>query len=153
MSLSTEPSQPDERAAHDLPPKSYAEAAEEALEEPRKVQPIKAEHFEGAGLDSSPKSPTRGHRRKTSLKSNGSIGRKHGEHIYNETFAKHADANGRTLTSLKPPAGAKPLARRDSALQTGRQAGAGWSRSKYVPFIRGCPPPAPDTPHARAGRG
>ncbi|KAF2683349.1 diacylglycerol O-acyltransferas-like protein 2B [Lentithecium fluviatile CBS 122367] len=161
MSLNPEPSRPDERAAHDLPPKSYAEAAEEPLEQSHasqtdgtservadKVKNIRAngriaiptpapadgdqQQFEGAGLDSSPKSPTRSHRRKVSLKSssNGSIGRKHGEHIHGDAFEKHADGNGHALTSVKPAAGTKPLARRDSTLQTGRQAGAGWSKSK-----------------------
>jgi 2-acylglycerol O-acyltransferase 2 len=132
MSLSTEPSQPDERAAHDLPPKSYAEAAE-APEAPEELHvKVQAEQFEGAGLDSSPKSPTRGHRRKTSLvKSNGSIGRKHGEHIHDDAHV-HDHGHGHRLTTIKPraDANAKALTRRDSTLQTGRQAGAGWSKSK-----------------------
>jgi 2-acylglycerol O-acyltransferase 2 len=177
MSLNTEPSQPEERAAHDLPPKSYAEAAEEALEQSHanhtdgtservadKIKDIKTngrisipadsdqQQFEGAGLDTSPKSPTRTHRRKVSLKSNGSIGRKHGEHIRNDAPEIQGDGNnnanvngngngnGHALTTVnkpssKPanrPANAKPLARRDSTLQAGRRAGAGWSQSKCV---------------------
>lgn len=148
MSLNAEPSQPEERAAHDLPPKSYAEAAEEAREAPHShadqtdgtphvhhaadaVQKVNAEEFEGAGLDSSPRSPTRGHRRKTSHHSNGSIGRKHGEHIHATTEDHHGD--GDTLASLRSSTNPKPLARRRSTLQTGRRAGAGWSRSKCVP--------------------
>jgi len=105
MALDAEPSQPDERAAHDLPPKSYAEAAEEgaiAAEDER-------ERYEGAGQDSSPRSPTRGHRRKGSRQSNGSIGRKHGEQL------QRADE--------------KPK-RRNSQLKSGRRAGQGWHTSK-----------------------
>jgi 2-acylglycerol O-acyltransferase 2 len=142
MSLNAEPSQPDDRAAHDLPPKSYAEAAEEALQQhtdgasERVADKLKemdtksrisvpadhdVEQFEGAGLDTSPKSPTRGHRRQVSLKSNGSLGRKHGEHIHD---------NALTVAPHQPAAATKQLARRASTLQAGRRAGAGWSQSK-----------------------
>lgn len=153
MSLNAEPSLPDERAAHDLPPKSYAEAAEEALEpsqshadqadgmSPRRhvvdgVKKSRVEEFEGAGLDSSPRSPKRGHRRKTSLQSNGSSGRKHGEHIPTHKADEHNDAHGDAPTTLRSSKDPKPLARRRSTLQTGRQAGAGWSRSKirWAPY-------------------
>lgn len=163
MSLNPEPSQPHDRAAHDLPPKSYAAAAEEGLQ--TSPQPDhndgategvvdgakkpwangtiripsrdEVEEFEGEGQDSSPKSPSRGHRRKTSLKANGSIGRKHGEHIRHDAYEKHHDSNGRPLTSVKPPAHMekgvrtdnKPM-RRNSELKSGRQAGAGWHKSK-----------------------
>lgn len=149
MSLNAEPSLPDERAAHDLPPKSYAAAAEEALEPSQShanqtdgtsqdrhivdgLKKIQVEEFEGAGLDTSPRSPKRGHRRKTSLQSNGSNGRKHGEHVPTNTVDEHNDAHGDALTTLKTSKEPKPLARRRSTLQTGRQAGAGWSRSKCV---------------------
>ena len=47
--------------------------------------------------------------------------------------------NGDALTTVKPPKGVekdsridKPLKRRDSELKAGRQAGAGWAKSKYV---------------------
>lgn len=47
--------------------------------------------------------------------------------------------NGDVLTTVKPPKEAekdkridKPLKRRDSELKAGRQAGAGWAKSKYV---------------------
>lgn len=165
MSLNAEPSQPDERAAQDLPPKSYAAAAEQAVEEQshesqadstkervsKNVQNMKAngkiripseedkELYEGEGVDSSPKSPARAHRRKTSLKSNGSIGKKHGERVQSDVYEKHADSNGQPLTSVKPSddyekdirTDRKPM-RRNSELKSGRQAGAGWHRSKYV---------------------
>lgn len=165
MSLNAEPSQPNERAAHDLPPKSYATAAHEAIEPEshakqtngtaervaKNVKNIKTngqiktassedqDQYEGTGEHHSPKSPTRSHRRRASLKSNGSIGRKHGQSAVQEVYEKHTDANGHALTSVKPAANydketrtdKKPI-RRNSELKSGRQAGAGWHTSKYV---------------------
>ncbi|KAF2474966.1 diacylglycerol O-acyltransferas-like protein 2B [Lindgomyces ingoldianus] len=93
------------------------------------------QQYEGEGLDGIPKSPPRGHRRKTSRNSNGSIGQKHGEHIEHvehldlpvhvnhHVYEKHQDGNGKPLTSVKP-------AQRRDTLKSGRQAGAGWQRSK-----------------------
>lgn len=181
MSLNAEPSQPDERAEHNLEPKSYAAAAEEALQNEPEPEPqshesqtdgalnnakgvltnknhqnhndtqvngtkiiriVPAEEFEGEGQDNSPKSPSRNsHRRKSSLKSNGSIGRKHGEQLQHQVFEKHTDGNGDTLTSVKPSpefeletrTDKKPM-RRNSELKSGRQAGEGWHRSKYVNY-------------------
>lgn len=184
MSLNPEPSQPKERAEHDLEPKSYAAAAEEALQNepapaPRPqshesqtdgavddakealkkkvdehnsenrtngtkiIRIVMAEEYEGEGQDNSPKSPTRNsHRRKSSLKSNGSLGHKHGEQLQHELFSKHQDGNGDTLTSVKPTAefesetrkDTKPKQRRNSELKSGRQAGEGWHKSKYVDY-------------------
>ncbi|KAJ4344675.1 diacylglycerol O-acyltransferase 1 [Didymosphaeria variabile] len=177
MSLNAEPSQPEERADHNLAPKSYAAAAEEALQnepEPeaqshesqtdgalddakdalkkkvrdhhkdnqtngtKVIRIVPAEEYEGEGQDNSPKSPSRNsHRRKSSLKSNGSIGRKYGEQLQYEMFEKHKDGNGDALTSVKPTADfeletrtdKKPM-RRNSELKSGRQAGEGWHKSK-----------------------
>jgi 2-acylglycerol O-acyltransferase 2 len=168
-----EPSKPNERAAHHLPPKSYAAAAEEALEHESHDrltdgahEPIpkpdtlisntkgnghvhtrtaeEVEQYEGAGTDDTPKSPPRGHRRKTSLKSNGSIGRKHGE-VFNhnnrndyDLYESYEESNGNALMSVKPQPddekerSNKPKTRRNSELKSGRQAGEGWHKSKYV---------------------
>jgi 2-acylglycerol O-acyltransferase 2 len=184
MSLNPEPSQPEQRAEHNLAPKSYAAAAEEALQnapepttEPNShgsqtdgavddakealnnklqdhssanqtigakiIRIVPAEEYEGEGQDNSPKSPARhSHRRKSSLKSNGSVGHKHGEQLQHELFAKHKDGNGDTLTSVKPAAqfdsetrkDTKPKQRRSSELKSGRQAGEGWAKSKYVTY-------------------
>ncbi|KAF2832310.1 diacylglycerol O-acyltransferase 2A [Ophiobolus disseminans] len=168
MSLNPEPAIPAERAELDLPPKSYADAAEEALEpqshangvdgaleqtrqRPRtKMDSVKAngitipsqedtQSLEGVGQDASPKSPTvKGHRRKGSRGSPGSIGRKHGELLRTERtelFEKHGNGHGEALISVKPPQELEKerrtdLKRRNSELTTGRQAGAGWARSK-----------------------
>lgn len=163
MSLNAEPSVPEEREEQRLPPKSYAEAAEEAISpdshangtkeaKAKNIEHLQTngrikipseedrEQYEGKGQDSSPKSPAKSsHRRKSSLKSNGSIGRKHGEQIDNEVYEKHQDANGKPLTSVKPPdeyekntKQSRQPRRRDSQLTPGRQAGAGWHKSKYV---------------------
>jgi len=95
--------------------------------------------YEGRGEDGSPKSPTKhGHRRKSSLKSpNGSFGRKSGQDLKNEIYEKHQNGNGKPLTSVKPPTEVekdtpKPDAPRTekSGLMSGRQAGAGWQKSR-----------------------
>jgi len=169
MSLNSEPAAPEERAELNLPPKTYADAAEEALE-PRPEPQSHAngidgtiEHskhhvknkadagrangihipsleevqsLEGIGQDASPKSPTvKGHHRKGSRGSNGSLGRKHGEHLRTEAFQKHESGNGNALMSVKPDHTLEKehrsdLKRRNSELMTGRQAGAGWAKSK-----------------------
>lgn len=163
----TEPSQPEEREARDLPPKSYADATEETLKHshdgaPDGTKDNKAKHvdnrqtkgrprissgendkeqieLEGAGQDNSPKSPTRGHRRKaSSVKTNGSIGMKHGENLSNGMkqsltsgikLESGEDDESEAVARKKQDA---PKKRRESELKSGRQAGAGWQKSKYV---------------------
>ncbi|KAF1846000.1 diacylglycerol O-acyltransferase 2A [Cucurbitaria berberidis CBS 394.84] len=163
MSLNPEPSAPEERAGQDLPPKTYANAAEEALEPEShanhtdgtlehagrrvrdKAEQVKAngikipsaedkDSLEGVGLDSSPKSPTvKGHRRGGSR---SSPARKRGEHTENGLYEKHQNGHGDALTTVKPSleldkgARTDALKRRNSELKSGRQAGAGWARSK-----------------------
>lgn len=171
MSLNPEPAAPEERAQLDLPPKSYADAAEQALEPEShanhtdgtveeastrsrsKIDHVKSNgikmpsatemsSLEGVGQDATPKSPPKGHRRKGSRGSHGSIGRKHGEQIDIDVFETHPNGNGDSLISVKPPPELEKdrrtdkLKRRNSELKSGRQAGAGWARSKYVnPFL------------------
>ncbi|KAF2031720.1 diacylglycerol O-acyltransferas-like protein 2B [Setomelanomma holmii] len=165
MSLNPEPAAPEVRAELDLPPKSSADAAEEALqpesrvngtvgtvEETKKklrskVDEVKAngikvpsasdtQSLEGVGQDASPKSPTaKGHRRKGSRSSMGSVGRKHGEQIETELLEKHSNGHGDALISVKPPQELEKdrridFKRRNSELKSGRQAGAGWAKSK-----------------------
>lgn len=139
MSLNPEPAGPEERAAQHLPPKSYADAAEEALEPashanqtdgtrehtPKRVRSkieelrtngIKTpthedKELEGYGLDASPKSPTvKGHRRVGSRSSHGSLGRKHGEQVEIE---KRQNGHGEALASLKPERGLEKVGRTD----------------------------------------
>jgi len=166
MSLNPEPAVPEERAELDLPPKSYADAAEEALDAQQshadgtdgtiedttqrlrsKIEGVKAngikipsqedtQSLEGVGQDATPKSPTvKGHHRKVSRSSKGSVGRKHGEQLESEMFEKHANGHSDALISVKPQQELEKerrtgLKRRNSELTAGRQAGAGWARSK-----------------------
>ncbi|KAF2133903.1 diacylglycerol O-acyltransferas-like protein 2B [Dothidotthia symphoricarpi CBS 119687] len=162
MSLNPEPSAPDERAAHDLAPKSYADAAEDALAPESHVEHTDGAHdstkhkfnesrsngadymsdtddresLEGMGLDASPRSPSRGHRRKMSRSSVGSVGRKQGALLDRDVYERHTNGHGDALTSLAPPADVLKVARidgvqrRNSQLKSGRQAGAGWHTSK-----------------------
>jgi 2-acylglycerol O-acyltransferase 2 len=181
MSLNPEPAAPEERAEHLLPPKSYADAAEEALQKPEaqshangttehagtdgtmersiekkpgtwlryKANEVKANgvsipspddktSLEGIGQDATPRSPTvKGHRRVSSRSSHDSLGRKQGKQAQLQ-IEKHANGNGDALTTVKPQQEfdmAKAdrrtdLKRRDQELTAGRQAGAGWSKSK-----------------------
>jgi 2-acylglycerol O-acyltransferase 2/2-acylglycerol O-acyltransferase 1 len=174
MSLNPEPSAPEERVEHNLPPKSYADAAEEGLEPEShangidgtdgtieqpgkwlrgKINEVKTNgikipseedktSLEGIGQDT-PRSPTvKGHRHVSSRSSQGSLGRKQGEQMQNDLYEKHpngnGNGNGNALTSVKPQQELQldkvdnrtDLKRRNSELTTGRQAGAGWSKSK-----------------------
>ncbi|KAF2750007.1 DAGAT-domain-containing protein [Sporormia fimetaria CBS 119925] len=156
MALNAEPAAPEEREAHHLPPKSYAEAADEAISPDSDRESTKTltemdtkspkldirkrrsseeqwEHYEGKGEDDSPKSPTRRDLRRASLRSNGSTGRKHVDLVQTE----HADSIAKPLIRVKSQRGVEkvtpaPDAPRHSApqLMSGREAGAGWQRSR-----------------------
>jgi hypothetical protein len=170
MSLNSEPAAPEERAELHLPPKSYADAAEEALEpashangtdgahdtvehvmhglrhkaEDVKTNGISAssrpdtEKLEGVGQDASPKSPTpKGHRRKGSRSSMGSSPRRNGGHMYTELVEEQPNGKGDALVTVKQSQELEKdrrvdLKRRNSELKSGRQAGAGWAKSKCV---------------------
>ncbi|KAL5121806.1 diacylglycerol O-acyltransferase 1 [Pleosporales sp. CAS-2024a] len=137
MSLNSEPAAPEERAELNLPPKSYAAAAEEAL----------APQAHGNGTDGTLERREGG----GAKGAHGSIGRKHGEHLSAQLDA-HADGDGppanghghgtaHALVSVQPPPalakdGRLDLARSNSALKSGRQAGAGWatSRMRWAPM-------------------
>ncbi|KAF2281061.1 diacylglycerol O-acyltransferas-like protein 2B [Westerdykella ornata] len=151
-----EPADPNERKTRHLPPKSYAEAAKEDIvdapvdmkksDRAKSVQTIQAngkitiptsedkEHYEGRGEDDSPRSPDR---RRSSVKSLGSPRRKHGGQLESEIFEKHQNGTGMPLTSVKvsekyAKSTRTPDAprRRTSTLMSGKQAGAGWQKSK-----------------------
>lgn len=158
MSLNPEPSAPEERAEHNLPPKSYADAAEEALEsgpqshvngegrsDEVKTNGIHAASdeeqtsHEGIGQDGSPKSPTaRGHRRVSSRSSHKSSKSTQDTQLPKDMIERHVNGNGNALTTVKPSQESElppqdrrtDLKRRDSELTAGRQAGASWSKSK-----------------------
>jgi hypothetical protein len=175
MSLNPEPAAPEERAELNLPPKTYADAAEEALEPEshangtggthdthehfklglkHKADNVKAngngshtpskpqtEKLEGIGLDASPKSPSRGHRRKGSRSSQSSSPRKNGDHTNGELYEERPNSNGDSLVTVQPSLELDKkdrrvdLKRRNSELKSGRQAGAGWAASKCVCYF------------------
>jgi hypothetical protein len=101
----------------------------------------RTEKLEGVGLDASPKSPTRGHRRKGSRNSVGSSPRKNGDNTTGELYEERPNGHGDSLVTVKPSQALEKkdrrvdLKRRNSELKSGRQAGAGWGRSKCVSSI------------------
>ena len=128
MSLNPEPSQPEEREAQHLAPKSYAGAAEEGasphshtngldgVEElnaqsiltngsirPTTPQEPDKEQYEGSGQDNTPRSPIRkGHKKNSSSRSNGSKKVKKDERSNSQMYEQYKDGDGELLTSMKP---------------------------------------------------
>jgi len=99
------------------------------------------EEYEGEGQDNSPRTPVKHahHLRRKSVQSNGSNGSpKRSSNTTDGMYEKHADGNGHTLTTVKSPADDEkdrrmdksPKKRPKEGLVAGRQAGAGWERSK-----------------------
>lgn len=152
--LNPEPADPEERAHEHLPPKSYADAAHEAVdgESGQDMNGNDHEHVNGnvKHSDSGPSS------RKSSNNTNGE------RHVDEDKvqFEKYVDSNGSALVSVKPDPGYEenlkhngetaprsiessrsdsnrakqpvPSRQQDTTktqLQTGREAGAGWEKS------------------------
>ena len=90
--------------------------------------------LEGMGLDASPKSPTaKGHRRKVSRGVHEAVGRKHCELAGTELYEEHLNGHGEALITVKPRQDRDTIVSlKTSEFKSGRQAGAGWARSKYV---------------------
>ena len=148
--LNPEPADPQEREEHDLPPKSYADAAQEALEDENGAD--EEHHLNGNGINGTKftKRP-----RKSSHDTN--VGKRLNEDTL--IFEKHSNGDGTTLVSVKPdpvyeeslkhsqqtaPRSEHSKSRGSSmtvvekspqqdiaksSLQSGRTAGAGWQRS------------------------
>jgi 2-acylglycerol O-acyltransferase 2 len=140
--LSSEPSQPDERAEHNLPPKSYAAAANPDLNGQNYAPDGPAAGFNGGAAVNGSVQPAEanGERNKQSLDESKVI------------YEKHININGEVLTSIKPSEDYeaslkhnrqttphekkqnRPTKRQDltqGELASGRRAGAGWERSAY----------------------
>ena len=120
--LNPEPSLPAEREKNELPPKSYVDAAEENLSQLSKNTTNHAAQYTGQGEDDAPRSP----RKKTHKK--GGSGRMNGhqppqrKNTFTLEVEEFEDKDGEHLTTLK---------RNDTIeLVSGRQAGAGWEKSK-----------------------
>ncbi|KAK4945337.1 diacylglycerol O-acyltransferase 1 [Elasticomyces elasticus] len=143
--LNPEPSQPQDRAAHDLPPKSYAEAVYEPDDERGQTDGLPHDQngdgvYEPAPLNSmngSVDTKTNGHTKKVGEKK--------------VLFEKHTGEDGYTLTSIKPNESYEKSLKHDaetapkkdlelkktakrqdvagSQLASGRKAGEGWNSS------------------------
>ena len=154
MSLNPEPSQPEERGAQHLAPKSYAEAAEGASPRshtngldgvkeidaqsvltngsirPSTPQEPDKEQYEGSGQDNTPRSPIRkGHKRNSSSRSNGPKKAKKGERSNSQMYEQYKDGDGELLTSTKSSDNYekedKKEAKKKDQLVPGRMAGVG----------------------------
>lgn len=113
-SLNAEPADPQERDRKHLPPKSYADAAHEALEETQ-------QNGDGHGM-----SDVSAHTAMYDPVSN-SDGRKGDEqrHKMVNGHHDHQDSDSKGAVSK-------------SRLKTGREAGRGWRESAYVPSTSSC---------------
>jgi hypothetical protein len=144
--LNAETSQPRERAEHDLPPKSYAEAI---------IQP-----FEGQQEANKHAVETNGHSSTYSTTAGNINGVRDANGTEKEldmgpvVYADHVDSKGTAIASIKPEPSyeaalkhnqvsaprqrpkettlAKRSSPEKSKLASGRRAGAGWERSAYV---------------------
>ncbi len=150
MSLNPEPSAPEVRAEHHLPVKSYAEAADEALR-----SESHAYGFDDV-LEHDKEMVLKGNMQRAKLNGIASATQRHVERaqdnnqgsddpatqnghvngIRNGIISDHNDDSIHTLTRIKSLQAVEQVRRvdsfkaRHSELKTGRQAGAGWSKSK-----------------------
>ena len=138
--LNSEPSLPEERTDHHLPPKSYAAAVSVPLEEQRSAgnaAPLQNGSAPYAAEVSSDAPAANGHKTPPITENK-------------ELYEQHSDRNRHVLTSVKQSADyevslkhdqdiaprkrkqARAMKKQDtpsSQLKTGRRAGAGWERS------------------------
>lgn len=146
--LNPEPSQPHDRAAHDLPPKSYAAAVYEPDDKQQQTNGL-PHNSNGDGIyESAQTSSTNGWA--DSQEVDG-----HAQEVGEEKvlYEKHTGEDGHALTSIKPNESyekslkhnaettprervepSKTAKRQDvpsSQLASGRKAGAGWKTSAY----------------------
>jgi 2-acylglycerol O-acyltransferase 2 len=151
VDLNPEPSVPEERAEKHLPPKSYADAAEEALHQRPIANHNKSDNsaYEGKGRDGAPASSITKVHEKTSLtKINGKNGAKKSSSangpppgILIEKYQDHKEP----LTSVEVPQDWNEQLRLDKkekpskhrrevsdSLVSGRKAGAGWDKSRQA---------------------
>jgi 2-acylglycerol O-acyltransferase 2 len=105
---------------------------------PPPIAPEK-EQYEGSGQDDSPKSPKKGHKRHSSLNSNGSTPSRPSSRSKHQIYHEHNNGNGGLLASVKPTedydhnlAAKKGKPHKKGQLVHGKQAGAGWTKSKYA---------------------
>ncbi|KAH0842341.1 Diacylglycerol O-acyltransferase 2A [Fonsecaea pedrosoi] len=138
--LNPEPSQPEERAEHDLPPKSYADAVMNGENGPNHSRVE-------VGSGAKDHAATNGSAQPPMINGQGSRQQLDEEKVL---YEKHTNHTGEILTSIKPSDGYedslkrrgnttprerkrnRPPKRQDE-LASGRRAGAGWQTSAYAP--------------------
>ena len=137
--LNPEPSQPEEREAHHLPPKTYVDAAEENLDIGLRKEQNAPSEYVGQGEDDAPRSPAKKvHKKSSSLRMNGTSKEKENSRVVVE---RYQDKYGEHLTSVRLPYNEEKRkhisrhGRQPSELLSGRKAGTGWERSQYVPHL------------------
>ena len=147
--LNPEPSQPAERRENHLPPKSYADAAEEAIDNYMKNAHDIPMAYEGNGEDDAPRSPVRKprHTKSGSLHTNGVRKDRSDRKVVEEDLESSGRGSLTTVKlsqeyreSLRQAKKEKPAAEGSgvSALVSGRTAGAGWERSGLVFITQSC---------------
>lgn len=142
--LNAEPADPQERAEHDLPPKSYADAAQEAVEN------VLTENGHDYGNSN-------GSKKSGNTNKSAAITVNAGTEDPNKrvVFERYSNGNGSVLTSVRTDPNYEELLKHDrqvapreaakssasqskrqdtptSQLKSGRTAGAGWQQSAYV---------------------
>ncbi|MCJ1281978.1 diacylglycerol O-acyltransferase 1 [Xylographa opegraphella] len=134
--LNAESSQPQEREAQHLPPKTYVDAAMENLNGDSEKENSAPSQYIGQGEDDAPRSPARKpHKRNGSLRVNGLRNKTSSQSLLVEKFQ---DRDGEHLTSINPldsEDGGQQIHKSPSRrteggeLVSGRRAGAGWEKS------------------------
>ena len=136
--LNPEPSQPEERAEHSLPPKSYAEAiSNETNEQTEDAFGNKSDGEQKSAVNGYAHAPmVNGHKDRYQLDEDKVV------------YEKHVNQNGEVFTSIKPSENYEQSlqhngttaprekhhrpAKRQDELASGRKAGEGWEKSAYV---------------------
>lgn len=144
--LNSEPADPQERAEHQLPPKSYADAAQEATENGLTSNGHDYEKTNGSS------SQENGTAEKAASVTVNAGGKSTEERV---VFERYSNGNGSVLTSVRPDPNYEEHLKHDrevaprktvesskskprrqdtpkSQLKSGRKAGAGWQQSAYV---------------------
>lgn len=144
--LNPEPADPQERAEHNLPPKSYADVAQEAPENGSTQNGHDYEKTNGSNIQEN------GAAERIGAVTVDTPGKLPQERI---VFERYSNGNGSVLTSVKPDPNYEENLKHDrevaprktaessrsrprrqdtpkSQLKSGRKAGAGWQQSAYV---------------------
>lgn len=134
--ISGEPSQPVIREKENLPPKSYADAADHAPDKVNGIENIPPAQFIGKGEVETQRTPpfsqTR-HRKSGSLRVNGASKQPKASNLPVEDIQ---DRDGEQLSTTKLTFTDQPKPQKPQPeLVSGRRAGARWERSQFVKIL------------------